>query len=149
MRAVVQRVSSAHVTVHGHEIGKIGRGLLVFVAVGIGDDKADVAYLADKILGLRLFEDDNGKMNLSLVDTGGDVLVVSQFTLLGDCRRGRRPSFDRAEIPKKAREIYGNFVASLRATGVKVETGEFQAVMDVELVNDGPVTLLLDSTRAF
>ena len=130
-------------------MGRIGQGLLVFVGVGRKDTQADVEYIVGKIRQLRVFEDQDGKMNRSLVDVGGEVLVVSQFTLYGDCRRGRRPSFDAAAPPAAARATYESLIDALRRSGVAVQTGEFQAMMDVELVNDGPVTLMLDSGRAF
>jgi D-aminoacyl-tRNA deacylase len=147
MRAVVQRVTVARVRVGGRVVGEIGGGMLVFAGVEKGDGPDDVAYIAGKVRDLRIFDDAAGKMNLSLVESGGAVLVVSQFTLCGDCRRGRRPSFDDAEAPAAAKPLYESLVTELRATNVKVETGEFQAHMDVELTNDGPVTLLLDSRR--
>ena len=149
MRAVLQRVSSASVTVDGRQVGAIGAGLLVFVGVEQGDDTQDVAFVAGKIRDLRVFEDDQGRMNRSVVDAGGGVLVVSQFTLLGDCRKGRRPSFDAAAPPDPARRLYEAVVDQLRRDGLPVETGAFQAMMGVSLVNDGPVTLLLDSRRRF
>jgi D-tyrosyl-tRNA(Tyr) deacylase len=147
MRAVVQRVLSARVRVDDRTIGAIERGLLVFVGIEKGDGPADLDYVAGKIRDLRIFEDSGGKMNLSVEDVGGGVLVVSQFTLCGDCRRGRRPSFDDAEAPAVASTVYQRFVDALRQMNLKVETGEFQAHMAVDLVNDGPVTLLLDSRR--
>jgi D-tyrosyl-tRNA(Tyr) deacylase len=149
MRAVVQRVSRARVTVQGEITGKIGRGLLVLIGIGSADTEADAAYLAGKIAGLRIFDDDQGKMNLSLSDLGGSVLAVSQFTLYGDVRHGRRPSFDAAAPPEKARTLYEYFVERIRATGLRCETGGFQEMMQVELVNDGPVTILLDSSKVF
>ena len=149
MRAVVQRVSRAQVTVNGNVAGEIGIGLLVFLGVGDGDTEADAAYLADKIAGLRIFEDAQGKMNRSVPDVGGSVLAVSQFTLYGDVRRGKRPSFDAAAAPEKARQLYELFVERFRAAGLRCETGRFQEVMTVELVNEGPVTILLDSAKAF
>ena len=149
MRAVVQRVHSARVTVNARETGRIGRGLLVFVGVGHEDGPADIEYIAGKIGQLRIFEDDVGKMNRSVIDVGGEVLVVSQFTLYGDCRRGRRPSFDAAAPPALAHSAYDALIEALRAGGLVVQTGEFKAMMCVELVNEGPVTLLLDSGRAF
>ena len=145
MRIILQRVSSARVSVDDRETGRIGSGLLVFVGVGRADGQTDIDYMVGKIIDLRIFEDGAGKMNRSLREAGGEVLVVSQFTLYGDCRRGRRPSFDAAAPPEQARAVYDDLVAGLRAGGVKVETGEFQAMMNVELVNDGPVTLLLES----
>jgi len=145
MRAVVQRVSRAQVTVQGEVTGRISRGLVVFLAVGNADNKSDADYLADKIVGLRIFEDDNGKMNLAVSDIRGEILVVSQFTLYGDVRRGKRPSFDAAASPLRARELYEYFVERIRATGLVCETGRFQETMQVDLVNDGPVTILLDS----
>ncbi|HEY8549888.1 MAG TPA: D-aminoacyl-tRNA deacylase [Vicinamibacterales bacterium] len=149
MRAVVQRVSQARVRVDGSTVGEIGRGLLVLLGVGHEDGPADVAYIAGRVRGLRLFPDEQGKMNLGLEDIGGAVLVVSQFTLYGDCRHGRRPSFVGAAPPDRAVHLYEEVVAALRASGLRVETGVFQAHMDVELVNDGPVTVLLDSSKAF
>ncbi len=149
MRAVVQRVASARVRVGEHVVGEIGRGLLVFVGVGQGDGPSDVEYIVGKVRDLRVFEDDRGKMNRSLAEAGGSVLVVSQFTLYGDCRKGRRPAFDAAAPPTVARGLYDHLVRSLRDAGVPVHTGEFQAFMQVELVNDGPVTLLLESARRF
>ena len=147
MRSVVQRVTFARVKVGGRTVGEIGRGLLVFAGIEKGDGPADIAYIAGKINDLRIFEDAAGKMNLSLGDAGGSALVVSQFTLCGDCRRGRRPSFDDAESPAAARPLYEALLNELRQLQVNVETGEFQAHMDVELTNDGPVTILLDSRR--
>ena len=149
MRAVVQRVRRAAVTVDSREVGAIGRGLLVLLGVGRDDTDRDVAYIAGRIRDLRLFPDAAGRMNLPLGAVGGAVLVVSQFTLLGDCRRGRRPSYVAAAPPERARALYGAVVDWLRQDGVAVQTGEFQAMMDVELVNDGPVTVLLDSGHAF
>ena len=149
MRAVVQRVSRARVTVDGRTTGEIGAGLVVLLGVSAGDDEQAARYLADKIAELRIFEDEAGKMNRSLLETGGAVLAVSQFTLYGDCRKGRRPSFDRAARPDPARSLYDKFVGFLRQRGVHVEQGVFQAMMEVELVNDGPVTMLLDSERQF
>ena len=149
MRAVVQRVSRAKVTVTGAVTGEIERGLLVLLGVGAGDSTTDADYLAEKIIGLRIFEDAGGKMNLSLAEIGGAVLAVSQFTLYGDVRRGRRPSFDAAAQPQPARELYEYFVAKIRAAGLPCETGRFQEMMQVELVNEGPVTILLDSAKVF
>ena len=147
MRAVVQRVAFARVRVDGRVVGEIQRGLVVFAGVEKGDGADDIAYIAGKVNDVRIFEDPAGKMNLSLADAGGSALVVSQFTLCGDCRRGRRPSFDAAEAPEAARPLYEGLVNALRQLNVKVETGEFQAHMHVELTNDGPVTMLLDSRR--
>ena len=149
MRAVVQRVSRASVTVGGEVVGRIGRGFVVLLGVAEDDTQDDVIYMAQKIIGLRAFEDEQGKMNLSLAEIGGRVLVVSQFTLLGDCRKGRRPSFIAAARPERASELYQSFVAEVRGQGIGVETGRFQEHMDVELVNDGPVTLLIDSRKVF
>lgn len=149
MRAVVQRVTRAQVTVDGRVRGSIGKGLLVLLGVAGDDGDGDLAYLAEKTAGLRIFEDDAGKMNRSVEDIGGAVLVVSQFTLLGDVRRGRRPSFDNAAPPQMADALYQRYVETLRAKGLQVETGVFQAMMQVELVNDGPVTILLDSKKLF
>lgn len=149
MRAVVQRVLRASVTVDGAVCAAIEAGLLVLVGVASGDGPADLDYVASKVAELRVFADEAGKMNRSVIDTGGAVLVVSQFTLLGDVRRGRRPAFDAAETPERARELYEAFVARLRARGLTVATGQFQAHMQVALVNDGPVTLLVDSRREF
>jgi D-aminoacyl-tRNA deacylase len=148
MRAVVQRVSRAQVKVKDELVGQIGPGLLVMLGVGEGDTESDADYLAEKISGLRVFEHD-GKMNLSLVDVNGAVLAVSQFTLYGDVRRGRRPSFDAAARPEQARELYEYFVERIRAAGLRCATGRFQEMMQVELVNDGPVTILLDSRKQF
>ena len=149
MRAVVQRVSRASVTVANEVVGEIGCGLLVLLGVAADDGEDDLVYLARKIAGLRVFEDDQGKMNRSLSDCEGKMLVVSQFTLLSDCRKGRRPSFVRAAPPDRADQLYRSFVAEVRGQGIVVETGRFQEHMDVELVNDGPVTLLIDSRREF
>ena len=153
MRAVVQRVSRARVTVAGEtgdEItGEIELGLLVLLGVGTGDTRADADYLAEKTIGLRIFEDAGDKMNLSVAEVSGAVLAVSQFTLYGDVRRGKRPSFDGAAAPGAARELYEYFVEKIRASGLRCETGRFQENMQVELVNEGPVTILLDSAKAF
>ena len=145
MKACVQRVSRANVTIAGEVCAKIGKGMLVLLGVAVGDQESDARQLADKIGGLRIFEDSQGKMNLSLRDVDGAMLVVSQFTLLGDCRKGRRPSFDAAAPPEMAEKLYEQFVAHVKALGLPVATGRFREHMQVELVNDGPVTLLLDS----
>ena len=149
MRAVVQRVSRASVTVEGEITGKIEKGLLVLLGVSTDDEESDAVYLLDKIINLRIFEDAAGKMNLSLAETSGELLVVSQFTLYGDARRGRRPSYIEAAAPEKANSLYEFFVTEARKQIGRVETGRFQAMMDVELVNDGPVTILLDSRKLF
>jgi D-tyrosyl-tRNA(Tyr) deacylase len=149
MRAVVQRVSRAQVTVNGEITGQIGLGLLVLLGVGRDDTEADAIYLSEKICGLRVFEDAEGKMNRSAQEAGGSVLAVSQFTLYGDARRGKRPSFDAAAPPDRARQLYEFFVVQIRGAGLRCETGRFQEIMQVELVNDGPVTILLDSGKAF
>lgn len=149
MRAVVQRVSEASVTVDARVVGKIGRGLLVLLGVSETDTEKDAAYLAEKIVGLRCFADNASKFNLSVAEVGGSVLAVSQFTLYGDCRKGRRPSFTEAARPEKAVPLYNAFMRLVEERGIPVERGEFGAHMDVQLINDGPVTLLLDSTKAF
>ena len=149
MRAVIQRVCAARVEVGGEVVGAIERGFLVLLGVADGDTPADAAYLAEKTAGLRIFEDSAGKMNLALAEVGGAVLVVSQFTLLGDCRKGRRPGFTDAAPPELADALYNDYVAALRATGLTVATGVFRTEMQVHLVNDGPVTLLLDSRKTF
>jgi D-aminoacyl-tRNA deacylase len=149
MRAVVQRVSRASVKVGGDLAGEIGKGLLVLLGVGHDDGEADADYLAEKVAGLRIFEDDGGKMNLSVTDVGGAVLAVSQFTLFGDVRRGKRPSFDAAARPERARDLYEYFVERVRGLGLRCKTGRFQEMMEVELVNMGPVTILLDSKKGF
>ena len=149
MRIVVQRVREAHVEVQGTVVGRIGHGLLVLLGVGRGDGPADVEYIAGKIRDLRVFEDDAGKMNRSVGDVGGSVLLVSQFTLYGDVRKGRRPSFDAAAPPDVGRALYEDVVRAVRQSGLAVETGTFQAMMRVHLVNDGPVTIVLDSNRTF
>lgn len=145
----MQRVSRASVTVDGEVTGQIARGFVVLLGVAEGDGQDDVVYMAQRIAGLRVFEDSEGKMNLSLAEVGGAMLVVSQFTLLGDCRRGRRPSFIQAARPEIADELYRAFCAEVRGQGIEVQTGRFQQHMDVELVNDGPVTLLVDSAKQF
>jgi D-tyrosyl-tRNA(Tyr) deacylase len=142
-------VSRAKVTVAGEVAGEIGCGLLVLLGVGTADGEADADYLAEKIVGLRIFEDDAGKMNRSVGEVGGAVLAVSQFTLYGDVRRGRRPSFDEAARPEQARALYEYLVSKIRAAGLRCETGRFQEMMEVELVNEGPVTILLDSRKGF
>ena len=149
MRAVVQRVKESRVEVKGRTVGAIGPGLLVFLGVGEDDSERDCDYLACKIIHLRIFEDEKGLMNLSLLDTGKSMLVVSQFTLLGDCRKGRRPSFVKAAGPERAKELYAYFVRLLREKNFLVETGQFQEMMDVHLINDGPITLMLDSAKSF
>jgi D-aminoacyl-tRNA deacylase len=149
MRVVVQRVSHAQVRVEGTAVGAVDRGLLVFLGVANADTEADADYLADKVVGLRIFEDENEKMNLDVAAVGGGVLVVSQFTLYGDVRRGKRPSFDDAARPEHAQQLYEYFVGRIRAAGLPCSTGEFQEMMQVELVNDGPVTILLDSKKNF
>lgn len=149
MRAVVQRVSRAKVMVGNWTAGEIGHGLLVLLGVGQRDTEQDSVYLAEKIAGLRIFEDEDGKMNRSLREAGGSLLAVSQFTLYGDVRRGKRPSFDEAAPPEPARRLYELFVDRIRAEGLRCETGRFQEMMQVELVNEGPVTILLDSTKTF
>ncbi|TWT58627.1 D-tyrosyl-tRNA(Tyr) deacylase [Thalassoglobus neptunius] len=155
MRAVVQRVSSAQVTVIDEEnatsfvSGRIGSGFVVLVGISSEDTSDDLDYIVNKLVGLRVFEDDDGKMNRSIEETGGEMLVISQFTLYGDCRKGRRPSFVAAASPESAKPLYETFLKRLESTGVRVESGQFQAQMQVELVNDGPVTLLLDSSKGF
>jgi len=145
MRAVVQRVKSSSVAVDNDVIGEIGKGLLILLGVAKADTADNAEYLADKIVNLRIFEDENNKMNRSLLDTGGEMLVVSQFTLLGDCTKGRRPSFVHAAEPDRANELYEHFVEQVRQKGVNIATGQFRATMDVSLVNDGPVTLIVES----
>ena len=145
MKAVVQRVERASVIVDGKEISRIGRGLAILLGVAKGDGAKDINFLAEKIANLRIFEDEQGKMNLSILDTGGEALVVSQFTLLGDCKKGRRPGFDKAAPPMEAQVLYNEFVEMLAACGVPVQTGKFQAEMLFRIENDGPVTLILDS----
>ncbi|RQD70593.1 MAG: D-tyrosyl-tRNA(Tyr) deacylase [Tindallia sp. MSAO_Bac2] len=149
MRAVVQRVKSACVSVEGNVEGAISQGLLVYLGVGKGDTEKDIDYMVEKITNLRIFEDDQGKMNRSLLDEEGEVLCISQFTLWGDCRKGRRPSFTDAREPGEADEMYQQFVGKCREKGIKTETGVFQAHMEVSSVNDGPVTMLVDSEKNF
>lgn len=149
MRAVVQRVTIAGVKVEGNLVGSIGAGFAVLLGISGDDTEKDIEYLVDKLVNLRVFDDSDGKMNISLLDAGGELLIVSQFTLYGDCRKGRRPSYDKAAKPEAARSLYEAFVQRCRDCNVKVETGVFQAMMDVEIQNDGPVTLLLDSKREF
>jgi D-tyrosyl-tRNA(Tyr) deacylase len=149
MRAVIQRVTKASVEVEEKIIGEIASGVLVLLGVSDGDQTTDADYLADKIINLRIFNDEQGKMNLSLMDKGGAMLVVSQFTLLGDARKGRRPSYIEAATPEQANLLYEYFVAQVRSKGIQVETGIFQAMMQVSLINDGPVTILLDSKKNF
>jgi D-aminoacyl-tRNA deacylase len=149
MRAVVQRVSEASVRVDGAVVSRIGAGLLILLGVGREDGEADAHDLAEKVANLRILADDEGRMNRSLLDTGGEALVVSQFTLYGDARKGRRPGYTDAAPPEEANRLYEQFVARLRSTGLRVQTGTFRAMMDVALVNQGPVTLLLDSRRLF
>lgn len=149
MRCVVQRVNRASVTVAGQTVGEIDKGLLVLVGIGQDDGDSDIKWTADKIVGLRIFEDEEGKFNLSVADVQGQLLLVSQFTLFGDCRKGKRPSFSDAAPPILAKELFGKLVEYLRINGFKVETGEFQANMDVELINQGPVTIMIDSKKNF
>jgi D-tyrosyl-tRNA(Tyr) deacylase len=149
MRAVIQRAAKADVKVDGAIIGEIGRGLVVLLGIGQEDNEKDIDYLVDKIVNLRIFEDENDKMNISLKDINGELLVVSQFTLYGDCRKGKRPSFDKAARPEAAVASYEKFVGKCREAGIRTETGKFQAMMVVELQNDGPVTILLDSKKEF
>lgn len=149
MRAVVQRVKRAEVRVNGQAVGKVGAGMLVLLGVAQGDTLKDAQSLADKVIHLRIFNDRDGRMNLSLLETKGAALCVSQFTLYGDCRKGRRPSYDRAAPPESASRLYEDFVQAVRASGITVETGQFQAMMEVDLLNDGPVTLLVDTERVF
>ena len=147
MRAVVQRVKQSSVKADNQIVGQIGRGLLVLLGVAEGDTVKEADYLAHKIINLRIFEDENRKMNRSLLETGGELLAVSQFTLLADCRKGRRPSFIEAAEPENATELYEKFVDIVRANGVKVQTGRFRAMMEVELINDGPVTIIIESIK--
>ena len=149
MRTILQRVKEARVKVEGDVIGQIGKGIVVLLGAGKEDTEYDVDYLVDKIVNLRIFEDHNNLMNLSVIDSGGEILVVSQFTLYGDCRKGRRPSFDKASPPELAENLYELFVEKVRKRGVKVETGQFRAMMDVHLVNWDPVTLMMDSKKLF
>lgn len=149
MRAVVQRVSEASVVVDGKNVGQIGPGLVVLLGVAEGDALADLKYMVEKTVHLRIFEDDEGKMNRSVLDVGGSILAISQFTLLGDCRKGRRPSFITAAQPEAANALYEEYVRQAREQGVPVETGIFRADMKVHLVNDGPVTIVLDSAKVF
>lgn len=149
MRAVVQRVKSASVKVDGELVSEIGAGLLIFLGVAHNDTESELEYIANKVANLRIFEDADGKMNLSLLDTGGSALVVSQFTLYGDCRKGRRPSFINAARPEVANALYEQFISLLNALNIPTKGGTFQAMMDVQLVNDGPVTILLDSDKQF
>ena len=149
MRAVVQRVKSASVTVDSELVSEIGAGVLVFLGVAHDDTETEIAYIANKVANLRIFEDEDGKMNRSLLETGGAALVVSQFTLYGDCRKGRRPSFINAARPEVANTLYEQFIAALEQQNVPTRGGTFQAMMDVQLVNDGPVTILLDSDKQF
>jgi D-tyrosyl-tRNA(Tyr) deacylase len=149
MRAVVQLVKQSNVTVDQQIVGAIGKGFLILLGVNQDDTEQQATYLADKIANLRVFEDDDGKMNLSLLDTGGSALVVSQFTLYGDCRKGRRPSYSKAAGPEQANSLYEFFIGQLRNKGIEVATGQFQAMMEVSLINDGPITILLDSDKNF
>jgi D-tyrosyl-tRNA(Tyr) deacylase len=149
MRAVVQRVSRAWVDVEGERQGSIGRGLVVLVGVGVGDQIEDASYVAEKIINLRIFPDEEGKLNYSVRDIQGELLVVSQFTLFGDCRKGRRPSFTQAAPPEVAFPIYEEFLRLLARSGLRIVTGKFQSMMEVGIVNDGPVTILLDSKKKF
>ncbi|MBP1156541.1 MULTISPECIES: D-aminoacyl-tRNA deacylase [unclassified Paenibacillus] len=148
MRVVLQRSKNAAVTVNGETVGAISRGLVLLVGIADGDTEQDAAYVAEKVAGLRIFEDEGGKMNLSVLETGGQVLSISQFTLYGDCRKGRRPNFMGAARPEHAEPLYDRFNAMLREQGLHVETGRFGAMMDVSLVNDGPVTLIVESKQA-
>lgn len=149
MRAVVQRVNHSSVIVDGKVVGKIGKGLNVLLGVEEGDSEKEVVYMVEKIVNLRIFEDDQEKMNLSLLDVKGEMLCISQFTLMGDCRKGRRPSFSTAARPDEANALYEQFVEAVGLAGVRVETGQFQAHMVVDIENDGPVTMLVDSKRGF
>ena len=149
MRSVVQRVKHASVTVAGKTVGEIGMGLLILLAIGPEDGQGDLTWMVDKFVGLRIFEDEEGKMNRSIQEVGGEILLVSQFTLYGDCRKGKRPSFSAAAPPEKAKLLFEQIVEETRRRGLKVETGVFQAEMDVALINHGPVTILLDSEKKF
>ncbi len=149
MRSVIQRVKSASVKVDGELVSEIGAGLLIFLGIAHDDSQAEIDYIANKVSNLRIFEDADGKMNCSLLETGGSALVVSQFTLYGDCRKGRRPSFIHAARPEVANALYEDFIAALKQQNIETYGGTFQAMMDVELINDGPVTILLDSDKQF
>lgn len=149
MRAVIQRVKEARVEVEGEVVGRIGEGILLFLGIRKDDAPDDIKYLVEKVLGLRMFDDNAGKMNLSIAEVGGEILIVSQFTLYGDCRKGRRPSFDEAASPDMAEKLYGIFVEEVKKRGINVQTGRFRALMDIHLINSGPVTILLDSRRVF
>ncbi len=149
MRAVIQRVKEARVEVEGEVAGRIGEGILLFLGIRKDDTQDDIKYLVEKVLGLRMFDDDAGKMNLSITDVGEEILVVPQFTLYGDCRKGRRPSFDEAASPDMAERLYDIFVEEVKKRGINVQTGRFRAIMDIHLTNSGPVTILLDSRRVF
>jgi D-tyrosyl-tRNA(Tyr) deacylase len=149
MRAVIQRVIESNVKVDGNIIGQIGKGFLVLLGIGKEDNIEDIRYICDKIINLRVFEDSQSKMNLSIIDTQGEILVISQFTLYGDCRKGRRPGFDAAAKVEDAKMLYEEFITEIKKSNVKIETGEFQVDMKVSLINDGPVTILLDSKKNF
>jgi len=149
MRAVIQRVKEARVEVESSVVGEISKGLLIFLGVGEGDTEKECEYMANKIINLRIFPDENDLMNLSLLDINGAALIVSQFTLWGDCRKGRRPSFIQAARPEKANELYEHFVSLMKKNNIDVATGQFQEMMDVHLINDGPVTILIDSSKNF
>lgn len=149
MRAVVQRVKSASCKVDNEIVGKIDKGLLLFLGVGEGDEEKDLKYLVDKVLGLRIFSDENGKMNLSLEDVKGEILIISQFTLYGDVRKGKRPSFTRSAAPELGEKFYEMFIEMVNSRGIQAQTGVYGADMDIELINDGPVTILVDSEKTF
>ncbi len=149
MRSVIQRVSRASVTINNEVVGSIGKGMVVLLGIHSADTIKDIKWMVDKVVTLRIFEDDKGKMNYSLFDIGGEMLIVSQFTLYGDCRKGRRPGYSTAARPEIAEPLYEMFVKNVQQKGIKAATGKFQEMMDVELINDGPVTLLLDSTKHF